>query len=75
MASLTITVPDAQVSRIVDAFKEFDNNAPGESNADFLRRKIGQYVLTVVKEFEARKDSNAAAAAARLDVEQDIPIT
>lgn len=75
MASLTITVPDAQVSRIVEAFKEFDNNRPGENNADFLKRKIGEYVLNAVKAYEGRRDSVAAEAAARADVDQDIPIT
>lgn len=73
MASITITIPDAVVSRVLDAFATFYNHNPAVdgTKAAFAKAQIGKYAKGIVKDVEGR----AADAASRASVETDIAIT
>lgn len=75
MATISITVPDPAVPRIVAAFEDrFDRNE-GESAADFVKRVFGGFTLQVVKDYESRAALEAAQAALDADVEADITLS
>jgi ABC-type microcin C transport system permease subunit YejE len=58
---LTITVPDAQVQRVLDAFGWAE--ASGVSRAEFMRSRLIRYVRDVVAQYERDAAARAAAAA------------
>ena len=55
MAQLTITIPDAQVPRVLAAFQVVFNDQGGEETAaQFLRRHLIDYVKELVQKGERR---------------------
>ena len=53
MTQLTITIPDGQVQRVLDAFEGvYGEPLPGETNQEFARRIIISFVRGVVVRFE-----------------------
>ena len=79
MATVSITVPDSMVSRINDAFatafeypETIDGQANPESKTQHTRRRVREYVGSVVKTVEARAASDAAAAAAAAQATADM---
>lgn len=70
MASISITVPDAQVNRVLDAFAgTFDYNADTDgTKAQFARAQVAKFAKDIVKSYEA----HIAAETARLDAIEDV---
>lgn len=52
MATISFTIPDAQITRAIDALcylHDYDNNAqPSESRAAFARRHLAAYIRSLV---------------------------
>ena len=72
MAQLTITIPDAQVQRVLDAFEGiYGEPLPGETNQEFARRTIISFVRGVVVRFESGLAEDQAAQ----DVVNQVTIT
>lgn len=83
MATITISIPDAAVTRVTDAFtKQFayqdtipDPNNPGatipnpETKAQFVQRMIRNYIKEVVASYEARVAGDTAAQQARVAID------
>lgn len=63
MAQLTITIPDADLNRILDAFaNQFNyNSATDGTKAQFARTQVIRFIRTTVK------DSEGKAAKAAVD--------
>jgi hypothetical protein len=78
MAQISITIPDTQVNRIMDAFAlayNYTGTAPDgttETKANFARRKIREYVVSVVVSQESDYAARAAAEAARTQATADL---
>lgn len=64
MATLTITIPDAQVPRVLEAFGT--NIILGQPNTPAtpaqVRQKLAEYVKTVVQHYEMEQARIAAAS-------------
>lgn len=89
MAQLTITVPDAQVARVLAAFKAqygYSDTVPGpnpgdapvpnpESATQFVRRKLREYVIEIVRAHEATAAAEAARVSAANAVTTDVVLT
>lgn len=73
MATLSITVPDSEVGRIVTAFEARFGPKGGLTNGQYMTERIKAYVKSVVIEVESSAAAVAAAATAAADVETDIP--
>lgn len=77
MATVSITIPDDQVKRVVDAFVSvFDYNVSrdGSKNA-FVKAKVVYFIKEVVKQYEAQAAAEAARLAAVAKAETDIKLT
>lgn len=63
MASLTITVPDPQVSRVVAAFRAKFSNVvdPALSDANFMRGVLAYIAKAIVRDYEINNAEVAAA--------------
>ena len=86
MATIIVTIPDAQVTRVRNAFAIAyhwsatipDPANPGstipnpESKTQFAQRKVREYVKNVVKGVEAPAARNAAGVAAEAAVDNEI---
>jgi hypothetical protein len=75
MASITINIPDAQVSRVRAAFNAVHPKDPGETTAELVIRKIREYVVREVANYEAGVASETARKAAIADVQADVVVT
>lgn len=89
MAQLTITVPDAQLQRVLDAFKaqySYQATVPGptpedppvpnpETVAQFVRRRLRVYVMDVVRAHESLKAAETARAAAANAVDSELALS
>lgn len=76
MATITITIPDNQVARVLDAFAarygwpatvvnaQNQQVANPETKAQFARQRVADYVRGVTVAYEADRDADAARAAA-----------
>ena len=73
MASLSITVPDGEVNRIVAAFEVRFGPKGGLTAANFMAAQIKNYVKSVVRDVESAAAAVAAGATVAADVETDIP--
>lgn len=66
MADVTITIPDAEVTRVLTAFGNqlgyTGTNPQGqaETRAQFARRKLREYIVTIVKQHEGSVAERAA---------------
>ena len=87
MADITITIPNAQLSRFVDAIcynNRYEENVPDvdgnvspnpETRAQFARRMIIQYCVSHVESFEASRDAEQARMDAVTRVRSEVRIT
>jgi hypothetical protein len=66
MANISITIPDDQITRVVDAFctlGNYDANQRGLTRNQFTKYMVIEYIKTVVKSTErATKEADAIAA-------------
>lgn len=69
MATITINIPDAQVSRVLEAFTEGFGwtAASGMTKAAFAKAKVAEYVKETTLGYERQK-----AAAALVDTAIDV---
>lgn len=74
MASITITVPDAQAARVLEAFAYVYTYDPAEgiSKAEFARRQVAAYVRRTVVHAERDKAQREALAALLDPSEPDV---
>lgn len=65
MAQLTITIPDAQLTRVLDAFAAVYGYDPasGQTPAEFARARVRWFMREVVKTHEATLAAPAIDAA------------
>jgi hypothetical protein len=77
MATITITVPDAVVNRVLDAFAgTYQYNAATDgTKAAFAKKQLGLIAKRTTREWEASQASNSAYNAAFVAAETDIVIT
>lgn len=83
MASITLTIPNAVTQRVLDGFCKnqgyaatLENGTPNpETQQQFMKRKIVEYVKTAVKASELETARNAAATTANDSVDKDIVLT
>ena len=80
MAKLTINIPDQQVQRILNGFAfnqgymEMldDGTRNPETNGQFLKRKVMEYIKSAVRDTEVETARNLAATQAANSVENEI---
>ncbi len=87
MASISVTIPNPVLSRILDAFAAEYNrpdtvlNEQGEqvsnpeSEADFAKRKVMEYIKSVTKSYEAKAAAETARQAALDAAESEITLS
>lgn len=82
MAAITITIPDAQVTRVRDAFataynyQAAINGAPNpESRLQFLQRKLREHILDVVRSQESQAAGEVARKAQADKVDSEITLS
>jgi len=82
MANITITIPDAIASRVLNGFARRYGYAPtidGEPNpetkAQFAKRKLIELIKQAVREAEVQEASNAAATTAAQSADTDIQLS
>lgn len=65
MANLQITIPDAMLPRVLDAFASTYGYRPTDgTRAQFARKKLAEHVRGVVQSYEVQKASEQAAQTA-----------
>lgn len=66
MASISVTVPDAIVTRVLDAICDtYDYRGPIDgTKAQFAKKQVAEHIRRLVTSYEARQASEAAAQAA-----------
>jgi hypothetical protein len=74
MASITITIPDASVPRVLDAMCSVGGYDPtsGLTKAAFARQMVAEYVKRTVRLDELNKAQAAALLAAQAPPEVDV---
>lgn len=89
MATLVITVPDAQVQRVLDAFAatySYSATIPDPANegqtlpnpetkTQFCRRMLRRYIVDVVKAYESTSAAEAARTTAAAGVETQLNLS
>lgn len=83
MAQITITIPDAVATRVIDGFCKRYNYPPTledgtpnpETKAQFAKRKVLEFIKRAVQEAEVEDARNAAAEEASASVENDIVLS
>lgn len=79
MANIQITIPDAVINRVLDAFAARFNydtaKLENETKGQFAKRMVGVMVKEIVIEEEQKKAANTAYDAARAAATTDISIT
>lgn len=77
MASIQITVPDAVLSRVLDAVsaKWGYNPGGGQTKAQFAKATLAAYLKSIVRDYEAEVAAKAAYDAAKATAESDLAIT
>lgn len=76
MADISITIPDAVVSRVLDAFDgSYPGRPQGVTQAAWAKQKVIAYVRDVTVSYERQQAAIAAAAAAEAAADQEIDIT
>ena len=77
MASITLTIPDSQATRILNGFaksRNWDKNS-GETKTQFLKRKLVEYVMESISSQEGNDAADIARQTAVDSVLNDIAIT
>lgn len=83
MPTVTITIPTAIANRVIDGFCTRYNYTPiledgtpnPETQAQFVKRKIIEYIKQAVREAEIQTATNTAATSAAESADTDILIT
>lgn len=76
MANISITIPDAVVPRVLDAFDgSYPGRPQGVTQAAWAKRQVINYVRDVTVSYERQQAAIAAAAAAEAAANQDVDIT
>jgi len=73
MASITITIPDEQVDRILDAFV-FDDTLTQSEKVEVVRTAIKNFIKSRVRQYE-RGQALELAIAAAAPPEEDVDLT
>lgn len=70
MATVTITIPDEQVTRVLNAFavkfRYDDTKETGETKAQFAQRMVRQFMIKTVRQVEADQAAQDARDAITL---------
>jgi hypothetical protein len=83
MAEIKYTIPNNKIAKVVDAFAEefeyqvtlTDGSNNPETKAQFTKRMILNYIMSVVKKRAEIEAINAARLKSNTDIEKDIVIT
>jgi hypothetical protein len=77
MASISITIPDAVLSRVLDAFaaRYGWESAGGQTKAQFAKSRVIEFIRDVVRAHEATAVAEAARVAAVAAVNADIVLS
>ena len=62
MASLTLTIPDAQVDRVLEAFADRVGKDPADVVAEDVRQELLMLVKLIVRQYEKEVAATAAEA-------------
>jgi hypothetical protein len=74
MATITLTIPDAVMPRVVDALCAEGGYVSGSRGA-FAKQQVVDHVRRVVRQYESRVARDAAGAAADSAADAEILIT
>lgn len=62
MAQITLTIPDALLARVLDAFATTYGYTPGNgTKAQFARQQLATHIRGVVRSYEVQRASELAA--------------
>lgn len=80
MATLSITVPDAQAQRVFTAFAQLAGVDPtsittGAAQLAFVKQKVCDWIISQVQQVEGPAAGKAAAATAQQNVISQIPLS
>lgn len=77
MASITLTIPDAVLPRVLDAVAAKWGFNPGgpQTKAQFAKAALAAYLKATVKQYEAEVAAKAAYDNAQTTADADIAIT
>lgn len=77
MAQITVTIPDAVLPRVLDAFavRYGWNAAGGQTKAQFAKAKLIDFTRDVVRLHETATAAETARSAASAGVDTDIVLT
>ena len=88
MADITITIPNAQLTRVVNAVSTVNGYEPflrdsdgaltipnSETRTQFARRMIIEYAMNCVRQLESKTDAEASRQAAINKVNMEVTIT
>lgn len=77
MASITLTIPDAVLPRVLDAMAATRNYNPATdgTKAQFAKAQLVAWLKSVVVDYEGNAAANTAATSARNTATTDIAIT
>lgn len=77
MASITITIPDAVLNRVLDAIAATRSYNPGTdgTKAQFAKAQLVAWIKGIVVDYEGNNAANTANASARTTAQTDIAIT
>lgn len=72
MASITINIPDAAVTRVLDAFASAYNWDGTGTKAAFAKKQVAQYIKEIVTSEERKAVIEAARSTAETTAKRDI---
>jgi hypothetical protein len=83
MATISFTIPDAAMPRVIDALcgaYDYRDTVPGGgpnplTRPQFAREQVRNFIRAAVAAWEAQQAGDAAAAAARAKADTEVPIT
>lgn len=77
MASITLTIADVNLNRVLDALsaKWGYSGSGGQTKGQFVKQVLANYAKSAVKEYEAEQAAKTAKAAAEAAAESEISIT
>lgn len=77
MAVITITIPDAYISRGLDAIAAtYNYNAATDgTKAAFAKKQVGIWFKSVLADYEVGVAARAAAATVRTEIQTNVVIT
>lgn len=75
MAQITLTIPDAVLTRVITALASTQNPNDPTPPAQFAKQRVIQYVKGVVYGYETNLAAQAATVTAGNDVNTNITIT